>query len=134
MDLFKNSDMNFKAIVNSIVICVVCILLGFRVNDLFYPFAAVGLLYAGYSASNIKAGIISGCITAIPIVILAFFGYLGSFSGFFVTLPGIVSLAIIIILVGAFVGFVGAWAKRDRKKALEEYEKKNSKGKNKKKK
>ena len=126
-------ELNVKSIVYGIIISVVCILLGYKVNDLFYPFVAAGLLYAGYSSANIKEGLIAGAITAIPIVILTLLGYLGSFSGFFKTTVGTVLLIIIILIVGAFVGFIGAWAKRDRQKALENYNKKGKK-KNKKKK
>ena len=43
-------------------------------------------------------------------------------------------LTILILVIGAFVGFVGAWTKRSRVKALEEYEKKQKIGKNKNKK
>ena len=47
---------------------------------------------------------------------------------------GIICLVIITLLVGAFIGFVGAWGKRDRIKAKEEYDKKQKIGKNKNKK
>ena len=132
MKIFE--DVNIKSIIYGAVIAILCILLGYRSYELFYPFSALGLLYAGYSAANIKQGTIAGAITAIPIALMALFGYFGSFTGFFNTVTGITITVIIILLVGAFVGFVGAWAKRDRVKALEEYNKKNSKGKNKKKK
>ena len=127
-------DINIKSIVYGIIIAAVCILLGHRFNDLFYPFAALGLLYAGYCAKDIKQGLFVGCVTAIPIAILSLLGYLGSFSGFYKTVPGMIVLIIIVLLVGALVGFIGALAKRDRMKAIENYEKKNKKGKKKKKK
>ena len=43
------------------------------------------------------------------------------------------ALTILILLVGAFVGFVGAWTRRSREKALVQYEKQQKTGKNKKK-
>ena len=43
----------------------------------------------------------------------------------------VASGSLVALLVGAFVGFVGAWAKRDRMKAMAEYEKKQKIGKNK---
>ena len=58
---------------------------------------------------------------------------MGQFDGFFVTENGILSVTVLILIVGAFVGLVGAWAKRDRMRALEQYEKKQQIGKNKKK-
>ena len=132
MNLFEN--INYKSLIYGIIISIVCVVLGYRTNDLFYPFTAIGLLYVGYCANDIKQGIIVGMITAIPIAILSLFGYLGTFTGFFKTDVGILVLIIIVLLVGAFVGFIGAWVKRNRAKALQEYEKKNKKGKNKKKK
>jgi uncharacterized Tic20 family protein len=44
------------------------------------------------------------------------------------------ALTAMILLIGAFVGFVGAWTKRSREKAMVEYEKKQQIGKNKNKK
>ena len=132
MKLFDN--LNLKSVIYGIIISIICIILGYKVNELFYPFVALGILYGGYCASNIKQGVAVGCIVAVPIAILTLLGYLGSFSGFFKTSIGLVITVIIILLVGAFVGFIGAWAKRDRIKALAEYENKNSKGKTKKKK
>jgi hypothetical protein len=92
------------------------------------------LLYAGYAHKNIKLGTIMGALASTPIIVLTFQGYMGTFDGFFLTETGILSVTVIILLVGAFIGFVGAWAKRDRVRALEEYEKKQKIGKNKKKK
>ena len=66
-------------------------------------------------------------------MVLALYGYLGEFTGFFSTTLGMIALAAIVLIVGAFVGFIGAWAKKDRLKARKEYEKKQKIGKNKKK-
>ena len=126
-------ELDIKSIIIGMIVTSLFIIMGYSFNDLFYPFAAIGLLYVGYKQTDIKNGVIAGVITAIPIVILAFFGYLGHFSGFFTTTLGLILTAAVIILVGAFVGFVGAWAKRDRVRALEEYERKQKKGKKKKK-
>ena len=43
-------------------------------------------------------------------------------------------LTVLIIVVGAFVGLVGAWTKRSRENAREQYEKQQKIGKNKNKK
>jgi pheromone shutdown protein TraB len=59
---------------------------------------------------------------------------MGQFDGFFLTENGMLALTVLILAVGAFVGFVGAWTKRSRVKAMEEYEKKQQIGKNKNKK
>ena len=132
MSLFEG--INIKSIIYGAIISVICIILGHEVNDLFYPFIAVGLLYAGYSSTGIKQGMLAGCIAAIPIAILTIFGFLGALKGFLATMAGNITLIIIMLLLGVFIGFIGAWTKRDRVKALEEYNNKNSKGKKKNKK
>lgn len=126
---------NIKALVFGAAIAAAFIIFGYMYWDWFYPFSAMGLLYVGYAQDTIKKGTILGAFASTPILVLTFQGYLGTFQeGFFTTETGILTVAIIILLLGAFVGFVGAWAKRDRIKALEEYEKKQKIGKNKKKK
>lgn len=126
-----NIDINIKALVFGAAIAAAFILFGWQFWDWFYPFSAIGLLYAGYGQDSIKKGTIIGAFASTPIIVLTFQGYLGAFDGFFLTEDGILTVALIILLVGAFVGFVGAWAKRDRMKALAEYEKKQKIGKNK---
>ena len=129
----KFVDINFKALVFGAAIAAACILFGYQINDWLYPFSAIGLLYAGYGQNSIKMGTLMGAIASTPIIVLTFQGYMGQFSGFFLTENGMMALAILILVVGAFVGLVGAWTKRSRVKALEEYEKKQKIGKNKKK-
>lgn len=130
----KFTNFNFKALVFGAAIAGAFILFGWQFKfDWFYPVSAIGLLYAGYGQDNIKSGTLSGLIASTPIVVLTLQGYMGSFDGFFLTQNGIMALTVLILAVGAFVGFVGAWAKRSRVKALEEYEKKQNIGKNKKK-
>ena len=124
---------NIKALVFGAAIAAAFIILGWQINDWLYPFSAAGLLYAGYGQDSIKKGTLIGAFASTPIIVLTLQGYLGQFNGFFMTETGILSVAAIILIVGAFVGFVGAWAKRDRMKALAEYEKKQQIGKNKKK-
>lgn len=126
-----NIDINIKALVFGAAIAAAFILFGWQFWDWFYPFSAIGLLYAGYGQDSIKKGTIIGAFASTPIIVLTFQGYLGAFDGFFLTEDGILTVALIILLVGAFVGFVGAWAKRDRMKAIAEYEKKQKIGKNK---
>ena len=126
-----NIDINIKALVFGAAIAAAFILFGWQFWDWFYPFSAIGLLYAGYGQNTIKKGTLMGAFASTPIIVLTFQGYLGAFDGFFLTEDGILTVALIILLVGAFVGFVGAWAKRDRMKAIAEYEKKQKIGKNK---
>lgn len=126
-----NIDIDMKALVFGAAIAAAFILFGWQINDWLYPFSAIGLLYAGYAQNSIKKGTIIGALASTPIIVLTFQGYLGQFDGFFLTETGILSLTVLILLVGAITGFVGAWAKRDRVKALEEYEKKQNIGKNK---
>ena len=128
-------DVDFKALIFGAAIAGAFILFGYQYWDWFYPFAAIGLLYAGYAQKNIIIGTIAGAFASTPIIVLTFQGYMGTFEeGFFTTQTGIITVALLILILGAFIGFVGAWAKRNRQKALEEYEKKQNIGKNKKKK
>ena len=119
----KFVDINFKALVFGAAIAAACILFGYQINDWLYPFSAIGLLYGGYGQNSIKMGTLMGAIASTPIIVLTFQGYMGQFSGFFLTENGMMALAILILVVGAFVGLVGAWTKRSRVQALEQYEK-----------
>lgn len=127
-------NINIKALVFGAAIAAGFILFGFQFNEWLYPFAAIGLLYAGYGQENITMGTIMGALASTPIIILFLDGYLGQPTGFFVTENGILTIAAVIIIVGAIVGFTGAWAKRNREKAKIEYEKQQKIGKNKNKK
>ena len=115
-------DINIKALVFGAAIAAAFILFGYQINDWLYPFSAIGLLYAGYGQGNIKMGTLMGALASTPIAILFLEGYFGQPSGFFVTETGIYAVVGLIILVGAMVGFVGAWTKRSREKAMIEYE------------
>lgn len=126
--------LNMKALVFGAAIAAAFILFGYQYNDWLYPFSAMGLLYAGYGQGNIKIGTLMGALASTPVAILYLEGYLGQPTGFFVTENGIIAMVALIILVGAIVGFVGAWSKRSREKAKIEYEKQQKIGKNKNKK
>lgn len=130
----KFIDFNMKSLIFGAAIAAAFIIFGWQFWDWFYPFSAIGLLYAGYGQNDLKMGAIIGTIASTPIIALTFKGYMGQFSGIFLTENGMMGLTILILVVGAFVGFVGAWTKRSRVKALEEYEKKQKIGKNKNKK
>ncbi len=123
--------LNMKALVFGAAIAGACVLFGYQYWEWFYPFAAIGLLYAGYGQDNIKVGTLMGALASTVIVLLAFDGYMGQFTGFFATETGILTITAVIIIVGAFVGFVGAWTKRSREKAKEEYAQKQTIGKTK---
>lgn len=126
-------NLNFKALVFGAAIAGAFILFGYQFWDWFYPFSAMGLLYAGYGQDDLKSGVFCGAFASTPIIALTFQGYMGTFEGFFLTQNGMLALTVLILVVGAFVGFVGAWTKRSRVKAMEDYEKKQQIGKNKKK-
>ncbi len=130
MNMF--SELNIKALVFGAAIAAACILIGYQYWDWLYAFSAIGLIYAGYAQPDIKTGTFMGALSSTPIVILTLQGYLGTFDGFFLTETGIMAITLLIIAVGAFIGFVGALAKRDRVKALEQYNQKQKIGKNKK--
>ena len=129
----KFTDFNFKALVFGAAIAGAFILFGWQFWDWFYPFSAIGLLYAGYGQNSIKQGTLCGALASTPIIVLTLQGYMGSFDGFFLTQNGILALTVLILVIGAFVGFVGAWTKSSRARALEQYEKQQKIGKNKKK-
>ncbi|WP_407453684.1 hypothetical protein [Methanobrevibacter sp.] len=125
-------EINIKALIFGAAIAAAFIIFGWMYWDWFYPFSAMGLLYAGYGQKDLKMGTILGALASTPIVILFLDGYFGQPTGFFATETGIISTTILIIIVGALVGFVGAWTKLSRAKALKEYEKKQNTGKKKK--
>lgn len=127
-------EINIKALIFGAAIAAAFIIFGYSYWDWFYPFSAIGLLYAGYGQKNLIMGTALGALASTPIVILFLDGYFGQPSGFFMTENGILAVTALIIVVGALVGFVGAWTKISRAKALEDYEKKQNIGKNKKKK
>ncbi len=127
-------EINIKALIFGAAIAAGFIIFGYMYWDWAYPFSAMGLLYAGYGQKDIKMGTILGALASTPIIILTFQGYMGQFDGFFLTENGIMALTVLILAVGAFVGFVGAWTKQSRMKALEQYEKQQNIGKTKKKK
>lgn len=124
-------EINIKALVFGAAIAAAFIIFGYQINDWLYPFSAIGLLYIGYGQDSILKGTILGALGATPIVILTLQGYMGTFSGFFVSNTGVISVTLIIIVVGAVVGLVGALTKVYRMKALAEYEKQQKIGKNK---
>ena len=123
-----------KALILGAAIAAAFIIFGYMYWDWFYPFSAIGLLYVGYAQDSIKKGTILGALASTPIIVLTLQGYLGTFKeGFFTTQTGVLTVVLIILLIGALLGMVGAWAKRDRMRAISEYEKKQQIGKNKKK-
>ena len=78
----KFTDFNFKALVFGAAIAGAFILFGWQINDWLYPFASIGLLYAGYGQNNWKQGTLSGALASTPIIVLTFQGYMGQFDGF----------------------------------------------------
>lgn len=126
-------EINIKALVFGAAIAAAFIIFGWMYWDWFYPFSSIGLLYAGYGQKDVPMGTILGALASTPIVILFYDGYLGQPTGFFGTETGIIAMTVLILIIGALVGFVGAWTKKSRMKALEEYEKKQNIGKTKKK-
>ena len=115
---------NIKALIFGAAIAAAFILFGYQYWDWFYPFSAIGLIYAGYGQDNLKAGTLMGLLASTPIVVLTLQGYMGQFDGFFLTETGIITVALVILVVGALT-------KVNRMKALAEYEKQQKIGKNK---
>ncbi|MEE0024104.1 hypothetical protein [Methanobrevibacter sp.] len=132
MDLVN--DIDFKSLVIGAAISAGIVIIASQGYDWLMLMSSVGLLYVGYKAKNVKYGAILGAIASTPIVYLTFIGTLGEFSGYFSTQVGTISVVILILLIGALIGFVGALMKRSREKAKIDYEKKQKIGKNKNKK
>lgn len=127
MDL--RNDIDWKSLIVGAAIAAALVIIGSWGYDFAYPFSAIGLLYVGYKGKNMKYGTVLGAVAAIPMAILASYGAFGEMAESIE-----IYMMIIILLVGAFIGFVGALAHRDREKAKIEYEKKQQIGKNKNKK
>ena len=132
MDLVN--DIDFKSLVMGAAISAGIVIIASQGYDWLMLMSSVGLLYVGYKDKNVKYGAILGAIASTPIVYLTFIGTLGEFSGYFSTQVGTISVVILILLIGALIGFVGALMKRSREKAKIDYEKKQKIGKNKNKK
>lgn len=122
------SEVDFKSVVFGAAFAAACAILGTMYNDMLYAFASIGFLYVGYQAKNIKMGAFLGAFASTPLIYLALDGKLG-----YIPDESKMIMTVAILLVGAFVGTVGAWAKRSREKAKVEYAKKQKIGKNKKK-
>jgi len=66
MDRIPN--VHIKALIFGAAIAAAFILFGYQYWDWFYPFSAIGLLYAGYAQKNIKIGTLAGAFASTPIV------------------------------------------------------------------
>ena len=128
------TDINWKSLIIGAAISATIVIFASKGYELLYGFTAIGLLYVGYEAKNLKYGAILGAIASTPIIILLLDGTLGEISGFYITDLGILIMSLSIILVGMVIGVVGAWIKQSREKAKIEYEKQQKSGKNKNKK
>ena len=90
-------------------------------NEFLYAFASIGFLYVGYNAPNIKTSALLGAFASTPVMYLALDGVFREIPP---TEQGRITMIIAILIVGMLVAVIGAWAKRSRVKAKEEYEKK----------
>ena len=97
----------------------ICVVASQYQLDWLYAFAAIGLLYVGYKAKNMKWGAILGAIAATPLFVLAAYGVFGPLSDSSVN-PQVTMLItlIVVLIVGALVGFVGAYTYRNRQRAI----------------
>ena len=100
----------------------ICVVASQYQLDWLYAFAAIGLLYVGYKAKNMKWGAILGAIAATPLFVLAAYGVFGplSDSSFDPQVSMFVTL-IAVLMVGALVGFVGAYTYGNRQKIILSY-------------
>lgn len=127
MDL--RNDIHWKSLIIGAAISTTIVIIASKGYDFLYLFSAIGLIYVGYKA-NMKMGAILGTIAAIPLAILTYYGGFGLITDSTILIISMIS----VLVVGAIIGFAGALASRDRKKAKEEYLKKQKIGKKKKKK
>ncbi|KZX12382.1 hypothetical protein [Methanobrevibacter oralis] len=128
MDL--RNDIHWKSLIIGAAISTTIVIIASKGYDFLYLFSAIGLIYVGYKAKNMKMGAILGTIAAIPLAILTYYGGFGLITDSTILIISMIS----VLVVGAIIGFAGALASRDRKKAKEEYLKKQKIGKKKKKK
>ncbi len=130
MDLKNDIDWR-SLIIGSAITAGLAIFASNGGQDWLMLFSSVGLLYVGWSAKNIKYGVVLGAIAATPLIYLALVTKAFGNEPFYSTTTGIIIVILVFLLIGAFIGFVGAWAKRSREKAKIEYEKQQKTGKNK---
>jgi uncharacterized protein YacL len=104
--------------------------------DWLGPFSAIGLLYIGYISENRILAVIMGAIGALPLAIATFYGALGPLTVVNMNhTQAAIIILVLVLIVGAVVGFVGAFFNDNRKKAIkqkaEEDKKKSNKDKKK---
>ena len=104
----------------------ICVVASQYQLDWLYAFAAIGLLYVGYKAKNMKWGAILGAIAATPLFVLAAYGVFGPLSDS--SFDPQVSMFVTLIAVL----MVGAYTYRNRQRAIAAKEKQAKTGKNKK--
>lgn len=110
----------------------ICVVAAQYQLDWLYAFAAIGLLYVGYNSKTMTHGTILGAISSTPLFVLAEYGVFGPLSESS-TSPEVTMIItfIVIIIVGALVGFVGAYTYKNRQKAIALKEQQAKIGKNK---
>lgn len=136
MDLLKLiREINWKALIIGAALCAFLATFGYNNHlEWLVPFSSIGLLYVGYEGKSLKMGTILGAIAALPLFLVTIYGGFGSMNIGTYSLETLIVLALIACLVvGAIIGFVGAYFYRNRQKAIEKKENKNKIGKNNKK-
>ena len=129
------NDIDWKSLlIGSAVTAAIFIVATSPGYDWLILFSSIGLLYVGWTSKDIKYGIVLGAIATLPMMYITLVMKKLGTDPFYSTTNGIITVIILFALLGAFTGFVGAWAKRSREKAKVEYEKQQKIGKNKKKK
>ena len=121
---------DLRSLIFGSAIATTITLIGWLYNiDFAFPFAAIGFLWVGYKGKDMIWGTALGAVSAIPIAIIGIRGGLGAYPN---TDVWRIIIIVLVLAVGAFIGFVGAYAHKNREKAKIEYEKKQKIGKNKK--
>ena len=131
MDLKNDIDLK-SLVIGAAITAGISIIASNDGLDWLMLFSSIGLLYVGWSAKNIKYGVVLGAIAATPMIYLTLVMQTFGNEPFYSTTTGVITVIALFLILGAFIGFVGAWAKRSREKAKVEYEKQQKIGKNKK--
>lgn len=109
---------DWKSLIIGAAIFTIIATIGFKYNiGVLFAISAVGLIYTGYYSEDLIYGGILGAICTIPFILINFN-------------VDTISTGIIFIIEGAVVGLIGAYARKNREKAI----KKRNIGKKKKKK
>ena len=128
-------DIDWKSLIIGSAISTTVVIIASNDHPMLYAATAVGLIYVGYKARTIKKGAILGAVASLPLVYLGTQGAFGALTNnMFDTNTLLIIMSLLILSVGALIGGIGGLGYKNRVKAIEEKERREKIGKNKKKK